>query len=256
MDLAAYRASDREKARIGSLFSLVPQSGKLALDVGARDGYLSRLLSQRFDRVIALDLEMPTVTGPGIEPVAGNVAALQFDDNTFDVVLCAEVLEHIPSHMLERACSELRRVARHAIVIGVPYKQDLRCGRTTCAACGKQNPPWGHVNSFDERRLATLFRGLPPTEFSYVGTNFEHTNFVSSILMDFAGNPYGTYEQEEPCVYCGATIQGPRRRALTQKIATKAAFELNRLQQKVATPRANWIHVRFDKSRDSIDDPT
>ena len=36
----------------------------------------------------------------------------------FDVVLCVEVLEHIPGKGLEQACRELSRVAKSHVVIG------------------------------------------------------------------------------------------------------------------------------------------
>jgi hypothetical protein len=70
---------------------------------------------------------------------------LGFADDFFDFVLCAEVLEHIPTASLSRACSELGRVSKHYVLIGVPYRQDIRVGRTTCWSCRKKNPPWGHI---------------------------------------------------------------------------------------------------------------
>ena len=70
--------------------------------------------------------------------MGANAADLPFPDAAFDMVTCAEVIEHIPSPALERACREMARVARRYVLVGVPYRQDLRHGRTTCAACGKE----------------------------------------------------------------------------------------------------------------------
>jgi SAM-dependent methyltransferase len=246
-DLSAYRASEREKARITDLFELIPKQGNSVLDVGARDGYLSGLLAERFKHVVALDLEKPTVVHPRIEAVKGDATALAFEDNTFDAVVCAEVLEHIPTPSLERACREIARVASLAVIVGVPYKQDIRCARTTCSACGNKNPPWGHVNSFDEDRLEELFPKLPVGQVSYVGTNQDGTNALSTALLDYAGNPYGTYEQDEPCVHCGKPLGAPVARTILQTLATKTALLLNRSQSLIAGAHANWIHVRFDK---------
>lgn len=250
-DLSAYRSSHREKGRIDDLFELIPRQGRRALDIGARDGYLSKLLAERFDHVVALDLERPVIDDPRIEPVKGDATALAFDGGSFDAVICAEVLEHIPSPSLEQACREITRVARSAVIIGVPYKQDIRSARTTCSACGGRNPPWGHVNTFDEKRLEALFPRLSVRELSYVGSTRDRTNVVSAALLDFAGNPYGTYDQEEPCIHCGKPIGSPGERSTTQKFATRAALLLNRAQQVFAGERANWIHVRFDKVDDA-----
>jgi SAM-dependent methyltransferase len=246
-DLSAYRASGREQQRIGDLLALMPASGTSALDVGTRDGHLSRLLAERFARVVALDLEQPTIDHPRVECRQGDVTKLPFADSCFDAVLCAEVLEHIPTEALENACRELIRVTRTALVIGVPYKQDLRFGRTTCRNCGTTNPPWGHVNAFDEERLAALFAPLAVARISYVGSTRDAANPLAVALMDFAGNPYGTYEQEETCVHCHERLDAPGPRTILQRAATRLAFGLNGLQRCMTSAHAAWIHVRFDK---------
>src|ERR1041385_1987742 len=132
---------------------------------------------------------------PRVVTTAGDATKLSFADESFDCVFCAEVLEHIPD--VRQACRELARVAKYEVVVGVPYRQDIRIGRTTCRTCGKVNPPWGHLHSFDEHRLTRLFPGLRAVSQSIVGSNGEATNGISTMLMDLAGNPWGTYDQEE-----------------------------------------------------------
>lgn len=246
-DLTSYRSSPAEQQRVADLFALLPASGTRGLDIGARDGYLAKKLAERFHQVVALDLEKPDIDFPGIEPVQGNVTCLQFPDNHFDAVLCAEVLEHIPPHLLAQACLEIARVAKHKVVIGVPYRQDLRCGSTTCGSCGKTNPPWGHVNSFDEERLRKLFPSLAWEKASFVGTSTDRTNSISAALLNYAGNPFGTWQQDEVCVHCGAAIGLPQARNPLQRVATRTAFVFNRLQGFFIKPRVNWIHVLFSK---------
>lgn len=251
--LEKYRSSPGETERVEELFALLPPSGRFALDIGARDCHLSRIMAERFERVFALDLDRPEIEHPSIEPVEGNIIDLPFEDNQFEAVLCAEVLEHIPSHLLEQACREIARVAKGKVVIGVPYRQDLRSGRTTCQHCGRANPPWGHVNSFDEDRLRSLFGNLTLEKISYVGTTIEGTNWISAMLLDYAGNPFGTWQQDEACVHCGDAIGSPPVRTLPKRIATRLAFVINHLQAKFAKPRGNWIHVLFSKPSATAD---
>ncbi|KAA3654667.1 MAG: class I SAM-dependent methyltransferase [Proteobacteria bacterium] len=246
-DLDTYRARETERLRTDDLVALLPPRGQSALDVGARDGHFSRLLAARFDWVAALDLTQPTFTHPGVACLAGNATALPFPDDSFDLVFCAEVLEHIPSPALEQACAELARVCRKHLLIGVPFDQDIRVGRTTCRHCGGHNPPWGHVNRFDDARLNRLFPALLPAQRSLVGRKRERTNALSAWLMDRAGNPYGTYAQDEPCIHCGHALGQPAARSLLQKICTKAAFLGQRLQYPFVPEQANWLHLRFER---------
>ena len=247
MDLTEYRAGASERKRIADLMRLLPGNLDSVLDIGARDGFISKLLAGHFLKVTALDLEEPRIDDERIRCVKGDVTSLNFPDASFDLVFCAEVIEHIPSRTLVRACGELSRVAREYLLIGVPYKQDLRVGRLTCRACGKKNPPWGHVNSFDENRLKELFPEFEVVGLSFVGEGAAGTNPFSTFLTDLAGNPYGDYSQEEPCVYCGAKFRSPPERNLLQKALTKIACYAHEAQKAFHKRRPNWIHVLFKK---------
>jgi SAM-dependent methyltransferase len=243
--LAGYRKSPAEIERTRDLMDIVPKNLSTVLDVGARDGHFSQLLAQHFESVTALDLTTPQFCFNRVLPVQGDVTKLQFPDNNFDLVFCAEVLEHIPA--LEKACSEIARVARHAVVIGVPYRQDTRLDRTTCGHCGKTNPPWGHVNTFDEHKIRSLFSDLLEIRTSFVGSTNDRTNPLSSWLMDLAGNPWGVYDQNEPCIYCGEQMSPPTSRPFAQKLIAGAALGLNRLQARFNPIHPIWIHMMFQK---------
>lgn len=238
-------ASGRETQRVRDLLSLLPVGMESVLDVGARDGSLSLLLAERFRRVVALDLVQPKVRHPRVSTVAGDATRLQFGDGSFDVVFCAEVLEHIPA--VERACRELARVARYELVIGVPYKQDLRAARNSCSSCGGVSPAWGHVHTFDEQRLAALFSGLTVVDARYVGKVTYRCNSLSAWLMDRAGNPFGTYGQEEGCSRCGAWPLTPPATSWPSGLLARLALKTARLTS--APPQPMWIHVRLRHPR-------
>ncbi|MGH9751212.1 MAG: class I SAM-dependent methyltransferase, partial [Blastocatellia bacterium] len=106
-ELAEYRGTESERKRTADLMSLLPGNLDSALDIGARDGFISKLLAARFPNVTALDLEEPRIDHERIHCVKGDITGLNFRDASFDLICCAEVLEHIPTRMLDRACSEL-----------------------------------------------------------------------------------------------------------------------------------------------------
>jgi len=56
----------------------------------------------------------------GTELVYGSVLDIPFPDDSFDCVTCIEVLEHLYPNEIDRALSEITRVARRNVVIATP----------------------------------------------------------------------------------------------------------------------------------------
>ena len=240
--------SDQENlSRVRHMLELVPDNMKTALEVGARTGLMTELLAPRCERLTALDLTVPQLDIPSVTPVAGDATRLDFDDNSFDVVICAEVLEHIPPERMPKACDELKRVARHQVVIGVPNRQDLRVERLYCGACGRTSPPYGHLNRFDEDSLTRLFAPLVPQTLVTLGPHAERTNLLSAALMNRVGNPMGPYAQHEPCPWCDTPFSAPPPPSVITRAVVKAAHLLNRLQNHLSPAVPAWLHAVFIK---------
>ena len=241
------RESSAEQSRIADLLGIIGGQGQRMLDAGTRDGYLAKRLVDRFDEIIALDLQRPAFEHEKITTVAGNITQLDFPAGHFDLVLCAEVLEHLSGNDLASACRELARVCSKQLVIGVPFHQDLRFGRTTCGNCGRENPAWAHISSFDLAKLKSLFAGLTVHKVSYVGAHHARTNWLSTRLLSLAGNPYGPYRQLEPCIHCDAQLRAPTTRNFAQRVMSKMAMLIQQAQDVCTPPQAKWLHIDFRK---------
>jgi SAM-dependent methyltransferase len=238
-----------EPERTASLMELVPQGYHTVLDAGARDGYYSIRLAELFDAVTALDLTKPNVQHNRVSCVAGDLTSLPYPDQSFDVVFCTEVLEHIPA--LEKAVSEIKRVAKHAILIGVPYMQDIRIGRVTCVKCGKISQPWGHVNVFDEGKLERLFQPFRAVKQYLVGTDPEgyphKTNAMATWLSDLGRNPYGIYGSDQRCLHCGATVDTKPDRSFFHKVCGAMGVRLMTAHSAFSKRHPTWIHMLFER---------
>ncbi|SRR5260370_3114770 len=244
MDLTAYRSTSREHERTKSLLDLLVP-GQTVLEIGARDGHFSRILPDYFQEVTALDLMKPEFKIERVRTVSGDVRSLEFADRSFDCVFCTEVLEHIDD--LDRAAAEIVRVAKTQLIIGVPYRQDIRWGRTTCRNCFGVSPPWGHVNSFDEAKLLQLFPQFSLRAKDFVSLNDERTNRLSCWLLDLAGNPWGSYHDEDRCLHCGSILDAPPPRNLAQRGCSTLSMALNRVQGLFVRPWPYWIHTAFER---------
>ncbi len=91
-----------------------PNGGRI-LEIGPGSGHTTWLLGKWGYETVTLDID------PELGPDAlGDVRNLPFDRGTFDCVLAAEVLEHIPFADFGRALSELARVTRRYVIITLP----------------------------------------------------------------------------------------------------------------------------------------
>lgn len=93
--------------------------GLKALDVGCGGGFSSEFMANRGVRVSGIDQSLKCIikaqehaasSGLEIDYQHGFVEALPYPDNTFDTVICVDVLEHVAD--LHLAISEISRVLK------------------------------------------------------------------------------------------------------------------------------------------------
>ena len=86
------------------------------LEVGIGNGIVAHAVRAGGIPLVTCDID-PSVSPDHI----ASVTDLPFPDSSFDCVLCAEVLEHIPFDEVPQALFELYRVTRRHCVVMVPY---------------------------------------------------------------------------------------------------------------------------------------
>lgn len=115
----------RRQAAIASFLETLLSDARSFLDVGCGSGeYLAFAREQRVPFVCGTDLSVGYCSRAGefgkSETVQSSADGLPFATSSIDVVLCSEVLEHLPSDQCSRAVGELCRVARKAVLITTP----------------------------------------------------------------------------------------------------------------------------------------
>lgn len=87
-----------------------------------------------------------------------NVSALPFEDNFFDLVICAEVLEHIEDD--RHAVSEIIRVLKpnHNLAVSVPrFWPERLCWAFSTAYTNSDN---GHIRIYRKKKLLALLENF------------------------------------------------------------------------------------------------
>jgi hypothetical protein len=86
------------------------------LEAGIGDGVFGRYLAEN-EGVAYTALDSDEAAGADL---TGSVTAIPAGDETFDVAVAFQVLEHLPFSDLPKAVAELLRVARRFVVVSVP----------------------------------------------------------------------------------------------------------------------------------------
>ena len=172
--------------------------GERLLDAGCGEGRHCFGALERGARVVGVDLD-PEPLRFGSKPlrsrarelgslgemIHGNTFTLPFRSETFDKVICSEVMEHV--HDYRAAARELARVLRPGgkLAVTIPTATSehlyLRSGDDYFES------PGGHIRIFRPRELS---RGLAQAGLNTVGVGFAHALHTPYwVLRSIAGLP-------------------------------------------------------------------
>lgn len=85
------------------------------LEIGVGNGFVSGYLKERKVDIITLDVEK--MLNPDVH---GNILNLPFTNNSFDVVTCYEVLEHLPYEKFHNSLLEIFRISKSNAILSIP----------------------------------------------------------------------------------------------------------------------------------------
>jgi SAM-dependent methyltransferase len=151
------------RSLIVAIDHLLPRDGEI-LDYGAGDGQLIKLLCEKGLKAAAYEpsasraQRLQTVLGetPGFLGVQG--AKIR---RPFDVVILAEVIEHILEDDLNTSLRRIQQAVRPGglLVVTTPNNEDLDLGMCYCPSSNMLFHRWQHVRSFTDQSLPDLFKG-------------------------------------------------------------------------------------------------
>jgi ubiquinone/menaquinone biosynthesis C-methylase UbiE len=126
-----------------------------ALEVGCGEGVIAERMWRRWGEVVALDLPDAGLRADwrgraGPRFLHASAQELPFADDQFDVVVAAEVLEHLPDP--GRGLREMARVGRRHLVLSVPREPVFRSCNLVAGRYVRDlgNTP-GHLNHWSKR---------------------------------------------------------------------------------------------------------
>lgn len=168
---------------------LAGQSGGVFIDVGCGLGYLSRVLPPPGSLAIGADYDEASLRlnrRSGLpNMIRSGADRLPFADNSADVVLCSEVLEHLPEPLDRHALAELIRILKPGgkLLITVPSLEGLRA-TTRLRNLGHDDPEGGeyhHRIGYAWDTMAAMVAEIPEARIVYRGYSMF---LISELFMD------------------------------------------------------------------------
>lgn len=116
-----WRQTDLNKGTLQTILRNI--KGKTILEVGCGKGYLAKMMAEKY-LVTAADLVIDSklkTSGLKLKFKVANIESLPFKNRQFDTVVTTHTLEHVRN--INKAISELRRVAKKRLIIVVPKQR-------------------------------------------------------------------------------------------------------------------------------------
>lgn len=180
------KLTTKEENRIKNTIDTIPENVESLLEVGCGDGRIINRLKGKYEKICGLDISKKALDYVETPKVQGTLENLPFADKSFDIVICCEVLEHLPYTIYKKAVKEIERVSKEYILISVPNDENLELEMITCPKCGCSSHIWRHLRSFNKEKLEDLFKdfGIHKTktqlfeQFMFVETFFKIKRFL------------------------------------------------------------------------------
>ena len=233
-----------ESKRIKTILSRIPPSNSI-LDVGCGDGRLLNKINTKFK--IGIDFAVNPLKYVKCLTYAANVEYLPFLDNSFELVICLEVLEHLKKNKLKKTLNELFRVSSRFILISVPYDENLNLRMVKCKFCHHLFHASLHYHSFNEKSLSNIFQDVNMVLMEKFGFREAYPKIFGRLKFIKRFNGSYVIKENIICPYCGK--KDPCKKP---NLLGKIFYYLDKFFNKIfffsKSKKPVWILAIFEKS--------
>lgn len=229
--------------RANEIIAMIPEDVTSILDAGCGDGLVTNRLDRQYFSV-GLDISMEALKYLTVPTLCTNITTIPFKDDSFDIVLANELIEHLPVPIYEKSLGEIQRVAKKYILLSVPYDEFLELSFARCPACGCIFHGARHVRRFTPDNLRNLLRDFSLKETKTIGTNHEKATRLEIFIRQNMGGDYYYYSDATVCPLCSTVIHKRPQRGICSYMA---AF-LRRVYGMFVKEKPSWILALYEKS--------
>jgi SAM-dependent methyltransferase len=192
-----------QKARV--MTAMIPSDVRTILDVGCGNGAMANILVNTY-AVYGADRSKAALSSLSIPRVCCESDRIPFKSAAFDLVLCSEILEHLPGRSYTNTIREIKRLSLGYILLSVPFKENLRFRFMRCAVCKGIFHVWGHVRRFDLSSIRKHFCEYQVLQWAHCGVySRDYHPILCRIRQKIAGVWFCGEGSHPLCPKCGNT---------------------------------------------------
>ncbi|RPI77988.1 MAG: class I SAM-dependent methyltransferase [Desulfobacteraceae bacterium] len=196
--------SEKEIVRINETVKMIPLNIISLLEVGCGDGRVAQFLPDAI-KITGFDINKEKIKHYPGNKIIADISKIPIKQNTFDLVLITEVLEHLNDKIYRSALSEILRITKQYILITVPFYETLSANWDKCSECGHIFHAWGHIRKFNPEILKHLFKNATLQKTQLLSPK---ETWIPSAFYKIAkklGKVWGTNPQNPTlCPICGS----------------------------------------------------
>jgi len=231
-------------SRVAQAVAWLPVDVNTVLDVGCGNGIFIDQLGNGF-RAVGTDRSFAALGKVSCPVCQADIKELPFLDESFDAIVCMEVLEHLPQATFYFALDELSRIAKKYVLVSVPHRENLRLNIAKCPNCKREFHRAFHMRSFEQVDLIKLF------ENAQAPMNLERVEgihrksyplFISLYLwLKTRGRP-NRFRASTICPYCGFTNAVPEQKVKKNGIELALQGQIKQFVSRIwpRTHRYRW----------------
>ena len=219
------------------LADILPADVSSILDLGCGNGFLTNSLPHRCTTV-GVDISSVALHKLAVPGCLASAAQLPFADQSFDLVMANDVLEHLLDDELTAAVAEIERVAKRYIITTVPFAEDLTVSRQYSPEDDALHHVNEHLRSFDLSVLKTLYGSFDLDSVVFSGSEWQRESrpveAFNALMIELGASPLADHPEE-------AVLSHEDRTQIMQLLRADQARALGRTPEII-----DWCRLRTE----------
>ncbi len=238
-----------ERIRIKNAIDLIPHDVKSILDVGCGNGVLINNIPDHIYKV-GVDFSKSALRHVVTDKIQGGAENIPVKSDSFDLVTCMEVLEHLSFEGYKKAINEIQRISKKYILITVPNNENLKKSLVVCRNCFCHFNPNRHTRNFNEISLNSLFIAYSMISCNEIGPIVEYRNYPDRILSIYSGWKKPVPPNTALCPQCGYQLNENNSIRNVNPYHTKQKYTFKKYFVNLLFPvrfKSRWLIALYER---------